>query len=383
MVANSLLHTFVSGVADGGDATLVRPSNWNDQHTVLLTTLADTDADTKIQVEEAADEDKVRMDIAGTERFVLQASDPHLNVTGNLRATELQVASSLGFTLNPAGDGVEVLGSGYLEFNTRSAPAAPGDGGKVYALSISGVGFPYHLNHVGQAASMLGGYLGNCFGQGEFGAAESTDGTIERYGLWAGSATLTGTPTYFQEDAEGFYTHFVSGAVSGNDCGIQIGATGAGYHERRWDSVVRIKFRLPITTSVRAFVGLSDASLATTIGSDDPTINCLGYKFSTPRGDTTWQVYRNDGTAGGTFTNSGVTPSATEEYTVLIFAIASVNAFVAALYDAAFTQRHAMTVISNPPTAAARLSVIVGAETQTAAAREIDFYYARGANPKI
>ena len=25
-------HTFTSAIADGGDATLVRPSNWNDYH---------------------------------------------------------------------------------------------------------------------------------------------------------------------------------------------------------------------------------------------------------------------------------------------------------------------------------------------------------------
>jgi len=38
-------HAFTSGIADGGDATLVRPSNWNDIHvapyamgTVTLTT---------------------------------------------------------------------------------------------------------------------------------------------------------------------------------------------------------------------------------------------------------------------------------------------------------------------------------------------------------
>jgi len=32
MTAKSITHKFVSGVADGGDATLVRPSNWNDDH---------------------------------------------------------------------------------------------------------------------------------------------------------------------------------------------------------------------------------------------------------------------------------------------------------------------------------------------------------------
>lgn len=35
-MAVSLTHTFVSSQADGGDATLVRASNWNAQHTVTL-----------------------------------------------------------------------------------------------------------------------------------------------------------------------------------------------------------------------------------------------------------------------------------------------------------------------------------------------------------
>ena len=31
----TVTHTFVSGIADGGDATLVRPSNWNASHTTV------------------------------------------------------------------------------------------------------------------------------------------------------------------------------------------------------------------------------------------------------------------------------------------------------------------------------------------------------------
>jgi hypothetical protein len=32
----SVKHAFASGIADGADATLVRPSNWNAEHAVTL-----------------------------------------------------------------------------------------------------------------------------------------------------------------------------------------------------------------------------------------------------------------------------------------------------------------------------------------------------------
>jgi hypothetical protein len=44
--------------------------------------LQDADGDTKIQVEESADEDKIRMDIGGTEMLVLENADPELTLTG-------------------------------------------------------------------------------------------------------------------------------------------------------------------------------------------------------------------------------------------------------------------------------------------------------------
>ncbi len=68
-----IYHSFVSGIADGGDATLVRPSDQNAVHTGYLNSIRDADADTKIQVEESADEDIVRMDVAGVEAFKLSA----------------------------------------------------------------------------------------------------------------------------------------------------------------------------------------------------------------------------------------------------------------------------------------------------------------------
>jgi hypothetical protein len=32
----TITHTYVSGIADGGDTTLVQPSNWNANHTVVI-----------------------------------------------------------------------------------------------------------------------------------------------------------------------------------------------------------------------------------------------------------------------------------------------------------------------------------------------------------
>jgi hypothetical protein len=37
-MAVSLKHNFVSAVPDGGDTSLVRPSNWNDEHALTLGT---------------------------------------------------------------------------------------------------------------------------------------------------------------------------------------------------------------------------------------------------------------------------------------------------------------------------------------------------------
>lgn len=63
MTAKSLKHKFASAVADGADATLVRPSNWNDDHNFYLGvnaqantsyTIADTDAWTLITYNNAA-----------------------------------------------------------------------------------------------------------------------------------------------------------------------------------------------------------------------------------------------------------------------------------------------------------------------------------------
>jgi len=63
MTAKSLKHKFASAVTDGADATLVRPSNWNDDHnfyvgvnaqTGTTYTVADTDVWTEVSFSNVA-----------------------------------------------------------------------------------------------------------------------------------------------------------------------------------------------------------------------------------------------------------------------------------------------------------------------------------------
>ncbi len=50
--------------------------------------IEDADGDTKVDVEESADEDKVRIDVAGVERYVGQSASPQHKFTGELMVTE-------------------------------------------------------------------------------------------------------------------------------------------------------------------------------------------------------------------------------------------------------------------------------------------------------
>jgi len=76
--------------------------------------ISDADSDTKIQVEESSDEDKIRFDVAGTERAVLDANA--LDVTGNViynLARETQTGTTYTFVAGDRGK--------YVTMNNGSA----------------------------------------------------------------------------------------------------------------------------------------------------------------------------------------------------------------------------------------------------------------------
>ncbi|MCH7485124.1 MAG: hypothetical protein IIA90_08270 [Chloroflexi bacterium] len=63
------------------------------------TIIQDADADTKVDVEQSADDDKVRMTVAGAQRFILQNSSPHLTLAG-----DAWITNNLGVRSAPASD---------------------------------------------------------------------------------------------------------------------------------------------------------------------------------------------------------------------------------------------------------------------------------------
>ena len=85
-----------------------------DESTLVLDTLRDADNDTKIQIEESADEDKIRFDTAGTERLVINADGGMAFGNGSTAG----VAGSWNF-FNFKGGGVRVVANNFYCDNDR------------------------------------------------------------------------------------------------------------------------------------------------------------------------------------------------------------------------------------------------------------------------
>jgi hypothetical protein len=58
-----IVHRFVSGIADGGDATLVRPVNWNESHSIS--------ADASVTIDDGELLEPNRFILSGTNRLTL------------------------------------------------------------------------------------------------------------------------------------------------------------------------------------------------------------------------------------------------------------------------------------------------------------------------
>ena len=70
----------------------------------VKTLIEDTDKDTKIQVEENTDEDKIRFDVSGTERIVLEEATTNLDIVGGYTQSNAQFTlQNTGLALVPDG----------------------------------------------------------------------------------------------------------------------------------------------------------------------------------------------------------------------------------------------------------------------------------------
>ncbi|MCH8814284.1 MAG: hypothetical protein IH957_04180 [Chloroflexi bacterium] len=152
--------------------------------------IEDADGDTKVDVEESADEDRVRMNVAATERFVLQAASPQLKITGAVLVTE------------------HIAGKGTITVETKRLLDI--GGGATYSQQIG--------LHVGMGSTVLPG-TGDVIGVGGYAIAK-TAGDIRATGLSfiAGMSTIDLTDAY-AIDVQCF--SFGSGKTIANAAGVR------------------------------------------------------------------------------------------------------------------------------------------------------------------
>jgi hypothetical protein len=100
-----VIHKFVSAIPDGGDATLVRPVNWNDQHSIStpVGTVVVTDAEWINLVRLPLDSTD-RITLAGTARAYIFGWNDNVspNVVGRpkiLNGTDFRVPDNFEFIL--------------------------------------------------------------------------------------------------------------------------------------------------------------------------------------------------------------------------------------------------------------------------------------------
>lgn len=116
------------------------------------------------------------------------------------------------------------------------------------------------------------------------------------------------------DDASGPFIRRNTGASSGNSAGFNFN-NGA---------FIWIDWLPQLFTKLKTFTDISSTRIwigcfsGNPVGSDDPVVDAIGFRYSTGASDTTWKAYSNDSSGGGTVTDTGVTVSLG---TVYLFAI--------------------------------------------------------------
>ena len=114
--------------------------------------------------------------------------------------------------------------------------------------------------------------------------------------------TVTASSTGNADASTGWWLSHSTTSSSGNVASVVAGSNSGV--QSRWAPDLAVAFRTgsPVT-SVRYWIGLFASTPA---ASDDPTIEGIGFRFSTNASDSNWQAWSNDGSGGGTVTDTGV-----------------------------------------------------------------------------
>jgi hypothetical protein len=248
--------------------------------------IRDADKDTRWEAEKNADEDKLRATIAGTERYLMQGSSLHHQLTGDVGIT------------------------GFLRLDEQGlAPSGETDKVKLY----TGSDLLHAVAFVGGASFDIipGEKSGLQLAKGQHGmfTPDSSDTpTLAAHGLFANVAETFDTQSVTL-DAQGKYLEYLSSNVSGNEVGLETG----DIVRRDARFLATVRFRLTSLADIRFFMGFTDQSLSTMVSSDQPAGLYIGLQFvdstASGRHDTTWRAVRKNG--AGTFSNTNTNVTAT------------------------------------------------------------------------
>lgn len=197
---------------------------------------------------------------------------------------------------------------------------------------------------------------------------DSLSGSLE-YGSWVVDASATlrsaGIMTAFttagtitaDADAVGYFLRATSAAPQGSDAGFGSQVCV----QTRHTCYLLIRFRLAIV-DVRAFIGLSNNTLANSVDADNPTAtHVIALQYSTDRPDTNFQFITKGGGAP-TITDSGLAADAAIHH--LLIAVDSATSVRCYIYSATLVQEALQTITATLPTNTQDLAVTLGLETR-------------------
>jgi hypothetical protein len=243
----------------------------------------------------------------GVNSYGLQLEGPTIPNGGS--NTAIKIASGWDIGLD--------LGSGALQLATQGNPTAPAAGNlKLYAKTVSGrtmlkvigpngVDYPLQPSLFQNQVAIINVQSGTT--SNYFGTNRATIGTgvtaafNENYGYMGGwsTGTTSGTPAGIGSIAGQFARGSVAGGANGFFMNIRGALQDASYGSG--------------ATGARIFVGMTDQTLATSVASQNPSGNRVGFSFDTGRGDTDWMVTTRDGSTE-TLADSGMVFSGAKAY---------------------------------------------------------------------
>lgn len=216
------------------------------------------------------------------------------------------------------------------------------------------------------------------------GAADVSDFTALKTGVWTGIDPLTGCTGLFQgrlqvgsgtitpsiDTTSGImYTNFATGATSGNTSCVR--SLSARYNiNLNTEFGARFRMHAANITSIRLFIGFTsnvaaDPSASTYLDSKD------GFMLYLPSGSSTWNVLYNDGSGAATATNTAVSAGVADDiFTVVLKLVGATPKVQYSINGAAFSD-----ITTNLPSNGVALGLSAGIETTSAASKELHLMY--------